>query len=233
MKVLLKISAGLLVVAVVLCVILYAIYNQPLPSGRQGPETDVLAIKMLEAINYKAYKDTRYLEWSFRKGTHHYKWDKENGTVQVEWDDYRVLLNLNRPEKSSIFESDEKVAENSRAKLIEKAVSYFNNDSFWLVAPFKIFDSGTERSLVQMEDGSEGILVTYTVGGTTPGDSYLWKLGPNAFPESFRMWVEIIPIGGLEATWDDWKIMESGVFLPTTHRLGPIDFPIEDLRAYK
>ncbi|MGS0527908.1 hypothetical protein ACU8V7_24695 [Zobellia nedashkovskayae] len=96
---------------------------------------------------------------------------------------------------------------------------FFNNDSFWLVAPFKVFDSGTQRSLVTLEDGSNALMITYSSGGSTPGDSYLWHLGPNGLPESYQMWVSIIPIGGLKATWDDWKIMESGAFLPTSHKL--------------
>ncbi|WP_373518615.1 hypothetical protein [Pricia sp.] len=150
----------------------------------------------------------------------------------MEWEAYRVLLNLGNPEKSSVFERDIRVEKGLRAELIEKAVSNFNNDSFWLVAPFKVFDSGTGRSLVTLEDGSDGLMITYTSGGTTPGDSYLWKLNQKGLPESFRMWVEIIPIGGLEATWEDWQIMESGVFLPTSHQLGPMDFKMEDVKAY-
>ena len=86
--------------------------------------------------------------------------------------------------------------------LIEKAVKYFNNDSFWLLAPYKIFDKGTKRSLVTLDDGHEGLLVTYTTGGTTPGDSYLWHLDSTGKPVSFQMWVSSLPIDGLEAILD-------------------------------
>ncbi|MGB7395855.1 MAG: hypothetical protein WA913_15830 [Pricia sp.] len=232
LKILLKIIAGLAFLGAIIFGILYAIYNEPLPDGKRGEEADALAQSMLKAINDTAYKETRYLEWNFKEGSHRYKWDKQNGIVQVEWDNHRVLLNLNHPEKSSIFEANIEVTENSRADLIEKAIQHFNNDSFWLVAPFKVFDPGTERSTVPLEDGSKGLLITYTSGGTTPGDSYLWELGPNGFPKSFRLWVEIIPVGGLEATWDDWQVMESGVFLPTSHELGPMSFRMEEVKAY-
>ncbi len=232
LKILLKSIVVLFILGAITSGILYAVYNKPLPQGKPGVAADSLAHKMLKAINYNAYKDTRYIEWKFKNGTHRYKWDKQLGVARVEWDNYRVLLNLAHPEKSSVFDKDILVNENSRTELIEKAVSKFNNDSFWLVAPFKVFDSGTERSLVALKDGSDGLLITYTSGGTTPGDSYLWKLGTNGFPESFQMWVDIIPIGGLEATWDSWQIMESGVFLPTAHELGPMDFQMEDVNAY-
>jgi len=232
LSILLKIVLAFITLSVVVFAILYTVYNEPLPSGQTGPTADALAKKMLIAINNEAYVNTRYLEWSFAGGEHQYQWDKETNEVRVEWNDYLALLNLKSPKKSTIFQKDVEVIGSSKPKLIEKAISYFNNDSFWLVAPFKVFDQGTERALVKLEDESSGLLITYTSGGTTPGDSYLWKLGPTGFPESYRMWVEIIPIGGLEATWDDWQVMESGVFLPNSHKLGPIKLEMGEVRGY-
>ncbi len=232
LKVLIKCIGVLFILGVVIYGVLYAVYNKALPQGKPGIAADSLAHKMLNAINYNAYQDTRYIEWNFKDGAHRYKWDKQLGIARVEWDNYRIILKLADPEKSSVFEKDIQVEERLRAKLIEKAVSIFNNDSFWLVAPFKVYDNGTERSLVTLDDGSKGLLITYTLGGTTPGDSYLWKVGTNGFPLSFQMWVDILPIGGLEATWEDWQVMESGVFLPTAHKLGPMDFRMERIKAY-
>ncbi len=229
---LLKIIAGIVLLGLLAFAILYAIYNKPIPTGVEGQAADALAKKMLNAINNDVYKKTRYLEWSFAKGAHQYKWDKENGKVQIEWDAYTVNLNLNEPSKSDALENNSKLIGTAKTKSIEKATSYFNNDSFWLVAPFKVFDQGTKRSLVTLDDGTEGLLVTYTSGGTTPGDTYLWKLQPNGFPESYQMWVKIIPIGGLEASWDDWKVMENGLFLPVSHKLGPVTLDMGLVKSY-
>ena len=124
------------------------------------------------------------------------------------------------------------MASDEKEKLVDKALKNFNNDSFWLVAPYKVFDSGTERSIVTLEDGTEALLVTYTSGGTTPGDSYLWLLNENAFPRAFKMWVKIIPVGGLEASWDDWVITQSGAFLPKSHTLGPVNLSMGNVKAY-
>lgn len=232
MKILFKITGVLLLLVIIVFGIFYIVYNEPIPKGNSGPAADALAEKMLKAINYETYKNTRYLEWSFAKGAHQYKWDKAKGVVEVKWDDYVANINLSQSYEGSVTNNKSDVSPKEIKDASEKAIEYFNNDSFWLVAPFKVFDKGTKRSIVSLEDGSEALLVEYTSGGTTPGDSYLWKLLPNGFPESYQMWVKIIPIGGLEASWDDWKIMENGLALPATHKLGPITLDMGDVRAY-
>jgi len=232
LKSLLKIVLVLFAFMLALFGVLYTIYNEPLPTGASGRKADALAQKMLAAIHYEDYRKTCYFEWSYAAGTHHYFWDKQKGKVHVNWSDNTVFLNLNDPKKSKVIENEKEVIGKSKKEFIEKAVSYFNNDSFWLVGPFKVFDKGTRRSIVKLDDGTDALLVKYTSGGTTPGDSYLWKLSETGLPESFRMWVDIIPIGGLEATWDNWQVMESGVFLPTSHKFGPVHLDLGEVRGY-
>jgi len=207
---------------------LYYLYNEPIPIGESGPEADALAYRMLDALNYKNYNNTKVLEWSFR-GDHHYKWDKEKEIVSVSWDDIVVQLDLITPSSSTATINNKSASFEKTQDLIKKAQSYFNNDSFWLVAPFKAFDRGTERYLVDMEDGSEALLVTYTQGGDTPGDSYMWIIKPSGKPKSFKLWTKIIPIGGVEATWEEWIKTESGVFLPTQHKLGPFSISMGEV----
>ena len=112
-----------------------------------------------------------------------------------------------------------------------KIISYFNNDSFWLVAPYKVFDKGTQRRLVTLENNKKALLVTYTSGGSTPGDSYLWLLNDSGKPKSFKIWTSILPIDGLEATWTDWTTTESGAQLPSFHKLLIIGLEITDIKG--
>ena len=215
-----------------LAIMVFAIYNEPLPKGTQGPEAEALATMMLKALDHDSYRNTRYLEWTYRNGKHKYKWDKKKGNVLVKWEEYTVKLMLNNTKQSKVFLKDEELEGAEKNTVLKKATAYFNNDSFWLVAPYKVFDQGTTRAMVKQADGSKALLVTYHSGGTTPGDSYLWKLQPNGFPIGFQMWVGILPIGGLEASWDDWLIGESGVFLPKSHDIGPITLDMGGLRGY-
>jgi hypothetical protein len=177
-------------------------------------KADQLANKILNAINHEAYKKTRYLEWSF-DGRRHYKWNKENYIVDVTWDTIHVNLHTRNREKSTVYlnHKKQKIADST---IVKKAWDIFNNDSFWLVAPHKLFDKGTIRSLQKLDD-KEVLLVKYTTGGSTPGDSYLWLLDSIDVPRSFKMTIPSMKISGTFATWEDWKLTESGTLLPTNH----------------
>ncbi len=227
MKRFFKVLGILFLLLTVISVITYHSYHEDLPQGKIGTEADSLAIKMLQALDYDAYKNTRYIEWSFR-GEHFYKWDKLNGIVEVSWGNKKVILHTAEIEKSIAYE-DTKQSINS--ELISTAENYFNNDSFWLVAPYKVFDFGVTRSIV-LHNGKKALLVTYNAGGSTPGDSYLWLLDDNYIPKAFKMWVSIIPIGGVEASWNNWKTTSSGAKLPTEHRFSTGTLQLKNIKGY-
>jgi len=226
-----KFILGIIVTLVVLFAFVYLKYNEPLPQGIQGIEADALATKMLKAVNHEGYKNTRYISWTFRGG-HHYIWDKDQHKVNVSWSDVEVALNLKQPKTSTVTIDRKTIMADKASAHIEKALSYFNNDSFWLVAPHKVFDNGVTRSIVTQENNEKALLVTYTSGGTTPGDSYLWILDENGLPKGYKMWVSIIPVGGLYASWEDWKITDSGISLPNSHALLVLDIPMKNVKAW-
>jgi len=229
MKKFFKIIGILLLLILVFITAFYFINNEKLPEGKQGKEADALAIKMFNALNHEAFEKTEILEWSFRN-KNHYKWFKQEHIVHVSWDDKKVILHTKSPESSTAFINGKETDDQA---LIKKATAFFNNDSFWLVAPFKIFDSGTERRLVKHND-KDALLITYTSGGSTPGDSYLWILDDNYLPTSFKMWASIVPIGGVSATWSGWKNTEAGIQLSTKHQLSlfGMELPLGSVRAY-
>lgn len=221
LKKIFKIAAGIIVFftlpSLLLFGFLYFKYNQDLPIGNQGKEADAIAHSMLNALNFEAYKNTNTIEWTF-KNRHHYKWDKANNICEVYWKSNKVILNLNAIDESSVYIHSFKNESKMAIELIDKALNYFNNDSFWLIAPYKVFDPGVERRLIKTEDNKDALLVTYTSGGSTPGDSYLWLLDENHKPKAFKMWTSILPIDGLEASWSDWTTTESGAQLPVFHK---------------
>lgn len=220
-----------IVFAVLLVVSLIAAWalNEERPEGRQGPAAERMAEDMLEAINHEAWNNTRFLRWTF-PGGHHYVWDKTKGLVQVRWGDTEVLLRTDGV-TGKAWRNREQLEGEAATEAIQTAWGYFCNDSFWLNAPAKIFDPGTRRSVVDLEDGGEGLLVEYTSGGVTPGDAYLWQMDEGGLPKSFKMWVSIIPIGGLEASWEGWTALTTGARLSTLHDLGILTMEISGLKG--
>ncbi|MDG5491271.1 hypothetical protein [Psychroserpens sp. SPM9] len=233
-KKILKIIGGIIVFFTLPTLLFFAFmylkYDEDLPLGTQGEAADQLAIQMLNQLDYEAYKATDYIEFTFKK-RHHFKWNKANNTCEVYWKNIRVALNLANPKDARVYISENEYTEDDKANYIQKAIDLFNNDSFWLVAPYKVFDPGVERRLVKTEANKEALLVTYTNGGSTPGDSYLWHFDANGTPKSFQMWVDILPINGLEASWSDWITTSTGAQLPSFHKFLFMGLEIEDIKT--
>lgn len=203
---------GLLLLVVVISSL---VMHQPRPSGETGEKADLLAWQMLDAVNKEAWDTTRYLGWTFM-GMHDFQWDRRGNLVDVRWKANRVLLYT--PNQKGIAWVEGKRVEGEKAeKLVRQAWNYFCNDSFWLVAFEKVFDPGTKRAIVHQKDGSQGLLVTYTAGGVTPGDSYLWLLEKGGRPKAWKMWVSVLPIGGIRFSWENWTQLPTGAWVASDH----------------
>jgi hypothetical protein len=209
---------------------MYFKYTEPLPVSQPTSQADDLAYKMLDTLNYDAYKNTDYIEFTF-SNRHHYKWNKLENFCEVYWKSYQVDLDLLNTKNSKVFVGQQAYNGIEEQDIINKALGYFNNDTFWLIAPYKVFDKGTTRAIVKNEEGKKGLLVTYNSGGATPGDSYLWHLDKTGKPTHFQMWTNIFPIQGFPASWSDWKTTETGAMLPIFHSLSVIGLEITNLKT--
>lgn len=219
------IGAFILILIIALIVFLY-FTSTPLPEGQQGIKAEALTDKIQASINQKAWDTTAAISFTFR-GNHHYLWDKKHNLVQVKWDDKKVLYHTQTLEGVA-YQNSKKLNDSQKKAVIKKGNDYFNNDSFWLIAPFKLRDAGTTRSIV-MQDNQELLMINYASGGSTPGDSYVWFVDKNYMPTAWRMWVSIIPVGGLETSWEDWKTFENNLKIATS-RKGLIDLKMENIK---
>ncbi len=228
-----KILIGLAVVAglvLLLGLVLFLRYNEPLPEGQPSPEADSLARCMMDAVDAPAWDSLRFVAWNFM-GQHDYVWDKERHLVEVRWGKQRVVLHT-KTVTGKAWTDGREVEGRKADKLVQKAWSFFCNDSYWLNPVVKAFDPGTERRIVNLKDGREGLMVHYRSGGVTPGDSYVWILDEQCRPVAWKMWVQIIPIGGVENSWEGWQQLPGGAWIATKHSaLGRTIEMIRNVRA--
>jgi hypothetical protein len=215
---------GLLVLATYIRVAM----GMSMPDGQAGPQADALAQRMLDRLGAEAWEETRYVQWTFA-GRNSYKWDRSKSKVIVSWEDVKVLLDT-RDRSGLVYINGILKGESEAERFLDKAWSNYCNDSFWLIAPLKVMDEGSKRETVETEHG-EALLVTYGQGGVTPGDSYLWYLNDDGLPYAYRMWVDIIPVPGLKATWEDWTALHTGVLIAQSHLLGPLNIKVTDLKS--
>ncbi len=189
--------------------------NEVRPTGSSGPLADSLALQMQAALGGNAWDETGAVAFTFR-GNREHLWDRDRNLARILWNDYEVLVNLDT--RQGLAWKKGKALEGKQAeKAVEKGWETWVNDAFWLSAPFKAFDPGVTRSVVPLRDGTSALMVSYSSGGSTPGDAYLWILGPDNVPVAWKMWVSILPIGGLKVPFDQWTTTSTGVTLPTGH----------------
>ncbi len=205
--------------------------NKPKPVGRSGAAADSLASVMLRAVNDSAWQQIGVIAWDF-DGRRQYLWDKKRQFARIQWKDVTVLLDLIKV-NGVVFKSGQVVPKNSKEHqaFIQRAWKYWCNDSFWLNPVTKLYDDGVERSIVQLEDGRDALLITYTSGGVTPGDCYLWYIGPDGLPVAWEMWVKIIPVGGVTASWEKWVTLPGGAKIATLHHIYGFDLEIRNVQV--
>ena len=183
--------SAMVVLLIAIFLIIYMLFNEDIPQGISGPKAEEKAQQILKALNKDGWDQIQTIKWTFNEH-HHYDWDKKNNIVSVKWDDNEVILIPDN--QTGTVKGGQALSEKETKKHVQTAIDLFNNDGFWLYAPYKILDPGTERSLVTLADGREGLMVTYTTGGSTPGDSYVWIVDENNIPTSLKLWVSIIPM---------------------------------------
>ncbi|MBO0938545.1 hypothetical protein J2I47_18480 [Fibrella sp. HMF5335] len=126
----------------------------------------------------KAWDQTRHIAWTFF-GVRRLHWDKWTGNVRVDnlKNDQSVVLNINT-DKGRVFRNGkEETQPDSVAKFVKGAKSAWINDSYWLLMPFKLKDSGvTLKDLgeAKTEAGQPADLLQLTFKGVgdTPQNKY-------------------------------------------------------------
>jgi len=156
--------------------------NPPAPGFDQAnsdPEAVEIADRVMEAMGGRTNWDqTRFLAWNFF-GRRHLTWDKWTDRVRIEipGDDLLILVNVG--DLSGTVKKGGSIQENSDSltHYLGKGKSIWINDSYWLVMPFKLKDSGVTLKYLGEGKSLSGdpmdiLGLTFEGVGDTPQNRY-------------------------------------------------------------
>ena len=201
--------------------------DKELPFGIEGQAAEDLTERIEQSINKDGWDKTGIVAWTFAGGRH--IWDRNRKLHEYKRGEKRIQHSLDN-RVGRVFQSGHWKKINPGSRLEQMAWDSWINDSFWLNPLSKLRDEGVKRALV----GKNQLLVTYTAGGNTPGDSYVWTIDEDGRPTDWALWVSVIPIGGLSCTWESWVQLDTGAWIATTHDWGGFKLKLTELEgAYK
>lgn len=156
--------------------------NPPAP-GFNAAASDAQAVAIADEVmqamgGRKAWDETRTLSWNFFKRRKLF-WDKQAGTCRIEWLNrpWNIMVNLNDGTGKVILDGVEQTHPDTLAKYLDIGKKVWINDSYWLVMPFKLKDSGvTLRYLgetkTDLGEASDLLQLTFSGVGVTPENKY-------------------------------------------------------------
>jgi hypothetical protein len=196
----------------------------PSRDANQTPRQITVGEALLKAMGGRAaWSRARYFQFDWiveKEGkrvvmrSHH--WDRWNGRYRVDGTDekgvaWSVWFNVNTRAGTAVV-GGQKVTDAAQAKKwLDDGYEAYINDSYWLLAPFKVFDPGVSVGDGGVEKGPNGepcdvLTLSFENVGLTPKDHY-W-LYVNQKSHLVDQWKYVLGGENKPPTawaWSDWK----------------------------
>lgn len=153
-------------------------------------QADSVAHRLMTAHGADAFASAPYLRFNFAVETptgarvlaRHF-WDRTTGQYRVEWASgpdsaYVALINVRNVDdelpEGTAFLNGTKLSGSASTKARRQAYGRFVNDTYWLLAPLKVFDPGVRRAYAADSSTAKHDVLHLTFGdvGLTPNDEY-------------------------------------------------------------
>lgn len=161
----------------------YVAYDNAPAKGFDQEGSDLLATLLADKVmlamgGRKAWDDTRYISWNFF-GRRQHTWDRYTGNVRIEESSNRltILMNIHSQQGKVQRQGEELTHPDSLSKYLDLGNRYWINDSYWLVMPYKLKDSGVTLTYLgedttQLGVKSDVLRLTFENVGVTPQNMY-------------------------------------------------------------
>lgn len=158
--------------------------------NKEASDSTAIAIadKVMEAMGGReAWDKTRYISWTFF-GRRDLVWDKYTGDVQITIPDkdLRIVTNVNKGGGKAWGNELEFIETDTLNYLLDMGKSIWINDSYWLVMPYKLKDSGVTLHYAGERQSTEGkpsyvLDLTFDGVGDTPQNRYEVLVDTNTY----------------------------------------------------
>ncbi len=194
----------------------------PAAPGFDAVGSDVRAVEIADEVmatlgGRAAWDRTRYLTWRFF-GRRLHVWDKHTGNIRVEWKDrrsekqYVALMNLHDKKGRAWENGSEVTASEELEQALRRAESAWINDSYWLVMPYKLKDSGVTLKYHGERADEAGAMcdvleLTFKDVGRTPKNKYhVFVDGASRLVTHWDYWKDRdVDESRSLGPWQDWR----------------------------
>lgn len=192
--------------------------ENPPAEGFNLESSDDMAIALADQVmmamgGRKAWDHTRYIKWNFF-GSRRHLWDKYTGWARIEdqRSDLKIILNVNsEPLEGKVFKNGiEK--QDSLDYFLDRGKRMWINDSYWLVMPYKLKDSGVTLSYLGTDttmtgERAEVIRLTFDQVGVTPQNAYrVWITPQDSLVKQWAYYANASDTSaGFTRIWGDYQ----------------------------
>lgn len=178
--------------------------GNPAAAGFNLEGSDARAIELADRTmaamgGRQAWDDTRFITWRFFFPPPDGRlliWDKWNGDVRIEQGEDLTLINIHSGAGRAFKAGVEVTEMEALAEALKAGYETWVNDSYWLVMPYKLKDSGV--TLTHLGDGTtdaggeaEVVQLTFEGVGVTPQNKYhVWVGKESGLVEQWAFFAE-------------------------------------------
>ncbi len=155
--------------------------NNPPAPGFNAEASDPQAIRIADEVmqamgGRKNWDDTRYIVWNFF-GRRKLFWDKYSGNVRIEMGNAVYLVNIHNNTGKVRIGEEIVTHPDSLREHVNRGISAWINDGYWLFMPFKLKDSGVTLRYLGVQTTADGrpadvLQLTFEKVGRTPDNKY-------------------------------------------------------------
>lgn len=204
--------------------------------------SDPAAIELADSVmkaqgGRRAWDQTRFISWNFF-GRRNLVWDKQESRVRIESlpDSTLYLLDMKTGKGRVRVKGIELTEADTLGKMLQRAERIWINDSYWLVMPFKLKDTGVTLKYLGEDSLATGglcnvVQLTFQNVGSTPQNKYLVYVDRSDNLVKQWAYFELATQDTASAVWPFDNYKKYGNLLLSANRSdgkGPKDVKVDD-----